>query len=1174
MTFYRLLASLSLVLLCVSLPTGQAAQGSPGAGLYINEVMASNATTLPDGQGDYDDWIEIYNGSDAAINTAGMYLTDDEDEPTKWQFPVNNAAATTIPSHGYLLIWADGDTADPGLHADFKLSSNGEQVLLFGPDATTLIDTLEFGEQTVDISYGRSIDGGPDLTPMVYPTPGTANVHIPLEILSEPYFSHERGFYDDPFILELATDIEGATVFYTLNGDTPGEPSGRGGVIGTPYTEPIPITTTTCVRAVTMKGENVPSAVVTHTYIFAEDVIHQPARPEGFPTSWQGRMVDYSMDARVVADPAYRDEIVDDLKSTPSVCIVLPNDDLFGTSGIYSHPAMKGDAWEREASMEWIDPATGDDFGINAGLRIHGGDYSRTRLGNPKSGLQFFFRGQYGASKLEYPLFPDTDVDSFDRIGLREIWNYSWIGDSGMSGNINADYLRDVFARDTTRDMNGLTPHGRPIQVYINGLYWGLYIMTERIDDVFAADHMGGDPEDYDVLEAPSNQGGGTNMKVLTGDRVTVPTEWPTLFSLAETGDFSSSEDYEAIQEYVDIPAMIDYMMMIYYTGSRDAPVFLGDQWTPRNYSVVRRHNPDGPFYFVPWDVEWSLEYASEDRVGVTGVWNPHLLMYRLSNNPDFRMLVADHAYRLFRNDGALTVEKATERYLARADEIRGAIVGESARWGDVTRSTPYTRIDWQREVDRLTYEYFSIRTDIVLGQLRNRGWYPYFEPPIFQIDGQNQHGGGAEIGAVLSMVNPNSGGAMYFTIDGSDPRQAGEAPGPSDDGLTLIAENAAKRVLVPTGPVNDGWRGGRTFDDSSWVIGLGGVGYEMNSGYESYISTDVGRIMYGKNQSCYIRIPFDVSADTLSTIESLALTMRYDDGFVAYLNGFEVHRELFTGTPTWNSGADADHADSDVLDASTFSLTSYKWLLRPGANILAIQGLNYGETSSDMLITAELKITTPNSSGVMAAAASTTSTAIQYTSPLTLDASVQIKARTLVGQTWSALHESTFAVGPVAQNLRISEIMYHPSEDPAMGDLDVEFIELTNIGNETINLNLVKFTNGVDFTFGDVELASGEFVLVTDDTAAFEAAYGSGLPVAGQYTGRLDNGGERITLEDAAGRTIETFRYRDGWYDLTDGLGYSLTASDPAATSVDKFNKKEAWRPSVSVGGSPGHND
>jgi hypothetical protein len=205
---------------------------------------------------------------------------------------------------------------------------------------------------------------------------------------------------------------------------------------------------------------------------------------------------------------------------------------------------------------------------------------------------------------------------------------------------------------------------------------------------------------------------------------------------------------------------------------------------------------------------------------------------------------------------------------------------------------------------------------------------------------------------------------------------------------------------------------------------------------------------------------------------------------------------------------------------------------------------------------------------------AGVSATAAKYTQPLILKQSARVKARTLAGTTWSALNEAVFAVGPVAECLRVSEIMYHPQDSGNPGDPNTEYIELTNIGGEIVNLNLVRFCNGIDFSFPDIAIGPTEYLLVVKDRQAFETRYGPGLPVAGQYSGSLNNAGERIALCDAVGTTIQAFVYEDNWYAATDGKGYSLTADDPAGTDPNGWSQKAAWRPSTSPGGSPGHPD
>ncbi|MCP4610182.1 MAG: lamin tail domain-containing protein, partial [Planctomycetes bacterium] len=401
--------------------------------------------------------------------------------------------------------------------------------------------------------------------------------------------------------------------------------------------------------------------------------------------------------------------------------------------------------------------------------------------------------------------------------------------------------------------------------------------------------------------------------------------------------------------------------------------------------------------------------------------------------------------------------------------------------------------------------------------------------------------------------------------VDGSDPRLPQISPDNSISTI-LVAENAAKRVLVPTSNISSNWRGGGVFSDSAWRFSTGnpgGVGYERSSGYQNLIKLDIEEQMYRNNASCYIRIPFTFN-DNSDDFNFMTLRMRYDDGFVAYINGIEVARRNFTGTARWNSSANGSRSDSLAVDFEDIDISAYLNSLQTGVNILAIHGLNTSTTSSDFLIMSELVVGKRNSP----VDGGTSPGVLQYSGSITLTNSVHVKARVLSGGVWSALNEATFAVGPVAENLRITEIMYNPN------DPNTEYVELQNVGGETINLNLVRFTNGIDFTFPNIELAGNEYAVVVQYREAFETRYGTAFNIAGEYSGRLNDGGERIKLEDAVGQTILDFEYKDSWRSITDGDGFSLTVIDPVNTDPSGWNEKDSWRGSAYLSGSPGEDD
>jgi hypothetical protein len=382
-----------------------------------------------------------------------------------------------------------------------------------------------------------------------------------------------------------------------------------------------------------------------------------------------------------------------------------------------------------------------------------------------------------------------------------------------------------------------------------------------------------------------------------------------------------------------------------------------------------------------------------------------------------------------------------------------------------------------------------------------------------------------------------------------------------------FVAESAAKRVLVPTAAVSDAWKTDPAFNDAAWLGGSGGVGYERGTGYETLFSINVQTQMYQKNATCYIRIPFSVTADTLQNLTTLTLKVRYDDAFVAYLNGVEVQRANFTGTPAWNSIATTSCSDTDAVNLQAFDISSRIGNLHAGTNLLAIQALNDSTTSSDFLNSVELSATKTATGGATPTGISPS--AVRYTSAVTLAKSTLVKARALNGTTWSALNEAVYAVGPVAQSLRVSELMYHPLDTGNPNDPNTEYIELTNIASQSINLSLVRFTKGIDYTFPSLDLPAGGYCLVAKDLVAFQAKYGVKLPVVGQYTGSLSNAGERVELVDAAGTIIQSFEYRDDWYKTTDGLGFSLTVKDPKTTTASSLDDEDAWQAATPSPGS-----
>jgi hypothetical protein len=1109
--------------------------GEAGASIVINEFMASNNSSIQDPQGQYDDWIELYNFGAVAVDVGGMYLTDNLSEPAKWQIPSNNMVVTMIPAGGFSLIWADNNTTDAGLHANFQLDAGGEELGLFDTDGATLIDSVSFGSQVVDVSYGRYPDANDTWRYMSSPTPGSENSGAYFGLVADTKFSHDRGFYDAPFDLNITCSTPDADIHYTTDGSVPVE-NDMPTVSSTLYTGSIHISTTTCIRAAAIKAGWMSTNIDTHTYIFgASDTIK-------------------SLPVISLVGDEYKTFFEPD----GIMAIVGGYYDGEGVwhsdgPGSYNNVLHRGREYERPVSFELLDPQTGDNFQIDCGIRVHGSDYTRPRytrgdewltcfngwpsMNTNKFSFNLYFRGDYGDSRLEYDFFPFIDVDRFRSIVLR-----------GGHNDACAPFVKDEWARRLFREMGAVQVTGTFANLYLNGRYKAYYNPSSRLDEEFLQEWYGTDNE-FDVI----NQSG---LRDGTWDA------WNDLLDYAESHNLANTAEYDYVAGKVDIPNFIDFLILEIYIANFD--------WPGNNWEVHRERSDTGIFRFSVWDAEglaetWAVGNnfdmtAFEDYptwanpTGLNRMTDPVSRLYRaLKASPKFRQLFADHIHKHFRNGGILTESHLLTRWWEVFSEVSSVL--------------PETE---QYPVRFVPDSFIPNRETHVLAAFEENGLFDRdFSAPIFNINGSYRHGGYTSAGDVLTVTNPNNSGTIYLTTDGTDPAVSGESPQQVID-TTLVAENAPKRVLVPTGNVNNAWKGGSAFNDSGWTLvtgSPGGVGYERGSGYEQYISLDIADRMYNRTSGCYIRIPFEITGNP-DLFELMILRIRYDDGFVAYINGVEVQRAMVSGTPSWNSYASGNHEAGGL---QSFDISERTGFLREGQNILAIHGLNVSLTSSDFIISAELvagHLTGGTSPSV-------SDSGIEYAGPITINKSTHLKARVLSGYNLSPLNEAVFAAGPVKENLRITEIMYHPLDTGQPNDPNTEYIELTNIGTETINLNLVKFTNGIDFTFGDIELAPGGYVLVVKDESVFLSKYPafSGL-IAGQYTGSLDNAGERIRLEDAVNQTIHTFRYRDNWYDNTDGLGFSLTIEDPVSADVNDYDDKANWRPSAAVGGSPGYGD
>ena len=606
--------------------------------------------------------------------------------------------------------------------------------------------------------------------------------------------------------------------------------------------------------------------------------------------------------------------------------------------------------------------------------------------------------------------------------------------------------------------------------------------------------------------------------------------------------EMSSALSTSEYEEYIDTLSWVDHHLLNILTLNADALRLSTFFHKKRNKKLEY-----GPI----WDFDRSME-STDGRDNNPSTWSGGTAYFTfpwwgsLFDNENFWQAYIDRYFELREGPFAtLNVNSIIDRM---ASDLNEAQARNFRRWSDQPRFGGY-----QGEVDHLK-EWLGTRLDWMDRQ---------FSPkPI-----TNTIAGSYPAGTTISLSANLSGSQnIYYTLDGTDPRPPDES-GPLN-GTTIVDEDVSVRAFVPNSNISSSWYRDLNFNDSSWILGTNGVGYERSNGYDPYINIDVDDEMSGRT-SCYIRLKFNLTQADIEKWNFMILQMRYDDGFVAYLNGTRIAAAQAPGNLTWNSSATQTHDDGSATIFQKFDTSNFINQLKPGQNLLAIHALNESTSSSDFLN--QVKLVT----GFDEDAGEGGTNGVKYNGPITLQKTARIFARvfdtrggnstssgqTPVGTGWSAPLKVEYLVNEdpaSASNLKITEIMYDPYDFAGSENNNTfEWLELQNTSLKPISLSGVSFLKGIKFTFPGLTLEPGQRTLIVGDLEEFEKIYGAGqnYVVAGQFSGALDNAGEEIQLIAASGEIIQTISYSNKIADR----GYSLV------------HGVDGWRQSRSLLGSPG---
>lgn len=551
--------------------------------VVINEVITSNSTVITDDDGSYEDWVELYNTGAEAINLEGYGLTDLSSNPYQWTFP-----AYWIEPGEHLLIWcSDKNRTDINfpLHTNFKISSGGEVITLTKPNGETA-DSYPAVLVPQNFTYGRQTDGSANFVYFPEPTPGATNNTSTgySDVLEPPVFSVNGGFYTDSFSLTISHADPGVTIIYTTDGSDPDIDNLSGTTYqykneypfeegelpsdnfltksfqSMPYSTPLTIADRTSqpndISTISSTFDADPSYYIPDFNVFKGTVVRARAYKTGALTS------------KIVTQSYFVSPQGTDRFSIPVISISLDEDKFFDYhDGIYvagadfdnwrlenpDEPALYSESSNYNRSGEATEQIGHFNYFVNGsevlnqqvGIRINGGG---TRAFQHKS-LRLYARSELGAGTFNYPIFPNESYTSYKRLVLRN------------SGNdFFNTYYKDAFTHELV-EKTGLDNQAyQPSVIFLNGEYWGMLNIRERLDRHYFERKYGIVEEDIEIL--------GDEYLVEEGS----DEHFWAMYSYLENNSLADNANYDYINTQMDVENFRDYFITNIFIQNTDWP--------------------------------------------------------------------------------------------------------------------------------------------------------------------------------------------------------------------------------------------------------------------------------------------------------------------------------------------------------------------------------------------------------------------------------------------------------------------------------------------------------------------------------------------------------------------------------------------------------------------------
>jgi len=903
-------------------------------------------------------------------------------------------------------------------------------------------------------------------------------------------FSHERGYYQNAFQLTITPSDPSATIKYTTNNSKPSFSN------GTTYSGPLTISDITNLKVFAYIASG-STKVIAHSYIFINSAIAQG-------------------DSYIVASGTYSGLMQDSYEALP--VISLSSDAI--SAGKSDVPT------ETEVSAEMFFPdQSRKGFMINCGIQTWGGSPT-----NPKKHYRLEFKAIYGDSKLRYDIFePDNYDDTeygvkpvakFDKLLLR---SGSQDGLNAEYGNENlAQYVRNRVQFDMQMDMGYPAPHGRFVHVFINGDYNGMYHLMERPDEEFFESYYGHEKEDYEVYKSGGYWNGPFDIFSVLPNYV---------------DNLTTQAAIDNANTYLDLDQTAAFLTLMCY-GS-------GFDWTTVHNCLGGGHVSPGvvPYKFLLWDVDftfgnggrWHPNYGGNPDFFIVPTTQDGQVPNQLDEQLEFKFMMADHMECECFNDGFLTPSAVDTRYMDRINQVRTALIAESSIWGNVPFSfgsngtnhiaKSYWDVfdEFDKETNRLRNSHFPVRTANMVNYWKTNGVYPNTASVQF-----SQYGGIVNAGHVLTLTNPSGSGTIYYTLDGTDPRDV-------NGYIRSTATPYSGPITLPNGVITVKARVRNTNYGRTSINRWSAMCPRKFYVDQDYSAIVINEIMYHPDSLCAQNGNDSTEIDYIELHNSGSKTVNLQDCY--FTSGVEFK---FNGTAVIAPGGYMVLTENELEFFLAYFISpfgQYKGGLSNDGEHLSL--VNPEKTVIDSLTYNDKNPWDEDPDG--------NGPSLELLNPTfdNADPLNWFRSDNHCG-TPNAVNSRVCASNAI--ELVINEINYNSDNlnfDPG------DWVELHNPNAIAVNLdNWQLFDNNNEFTFpAGTTIGPGEYLVLVENTAMFTASFPEVNNFIGEFPYAFSNKGERISLfnPDKCLSDYVVFNDRIPWDTMPDGNGPTLSLIDPA---------------------------